>query len=391
MRPSNFLSLRGRFLVAPVLGVILTLILYFTSNAIIQSQSKIFKQLSDSNLPQVSQISQVTILLVNNHTDLSTLLRSAAADPDEERIYLQGRTILNKLHELEELLNLSLRSSKKIFINQTDILDKLKLSFSKYREVTINAIELSTVDPRLAQKELITLEKVRHQLNSLFLVLSKYHVNNLTEQSSLVESSLYNENIISVLAIVLLLIMVVSALYFSSHLSSGLEQVNTALIKLSEDDSDIILPEQNDKYLHQLITAVYKFKQTLDKNEEHQESLKRSIEWLKDSEERYFNLIDLVPTAIVIINDQQNIILFNRAAETIFGYSSQEVIGQPVELLLPESYRHKHRIDVDNFRTSDKQYSPRMDRKPVTALRKNREKLFIEVNLGKLELANETL
>jgi len=391
MNVFNFFSLRGRFLVAPVIGVILTLILYFTSNAIIQSQSEVFKQLSDSNLPQVSQISQVTVLLVNIHNDLSALLNSANDDPDEERIYLQGRDILDQLHELEAILNQSIGSSKKIIIDQVNILEMVSLAFARYREAAINAIELSTVDTKLAQRELINSDQVLRQLNILFLKLSEHHVNNLTEQSSLVENSLYHQNIVTVLAIILLFIMVVSALYFSNHLSSDIEQINKALIKLSADETNIYLPEKTDKYLQKLAAAIYKFKHTLHKNEEHKKSLNCTIEKLKDSENRYINLLNLVATAIIIIDDKQNIVLFNRAAEKIFGYASQEIIGQPLAQLLPKSYQDQHKIDVEEFRISNLESNIAMNRNPVTALRKNGDKFFIDANLGKLKLANETL
>ena len=390
MRLFNFLSLRGRFLVAPVIGVILTLILYFTSNSIIQSHSELFQKLSESNLPQVSQISQITVMLSNNHNNLSTLLNSVAGNPDEERIYLQGRIILYQLHELEERLNLNLETSNAIIIDQVNLLDNIKRAFTVYRETTISAIELSTVDPELAQKELDAANKVLHQLNSLFLILSEYHVKNLTDQSKQVEGSLYNKDKVSVLAIILLLLMVFSSLYFANHLSSDLEKVNKALIKLAEEETDIELPEHTDKYLQKLTTATYKFKQTLLKNEEHQENLNHIIEELKDSEERYLNLLDLVATSIIIIDGQQNIVLFNKAAEKIFGYTSQEVIDQPLSLLISDAYQYKHYIDVDNFKNSDSETGIKMNRNPVTAQRKNGEEFFIEANLGKLKLANET-
>ena len=386
----NFLSLRGRFLVAPFIGVALTLILYFTSNGIIQSQSDVFQDLSDSNLPQISKIGKVTVLLAKNHNELSVLLNSAAGNPDEEYIYSQGRIILNQLHDLEGVLSSSLGEIE-VKINRVNVLGEIKRAFASYRETTISAIELSTVDPNLSQEELASANKVVQELNNLFLVLTEYYVNKLTKQSVQVEETLYNQELASFSAALLLAAMIVSAFYFSGRLSSGLEKVNKAIIKLSDGESNIDLPDLDDKYLQELIAATHEFQRTLISNERHKEKLNNSIEQLKDSEQRYFSLLNLVSTAIVIIDDKQKIILFNKAAETVFGYSSKEVLHKSLSMLLPVTERQQHDEYVTKFCLSDVDVNINMSRQPLTTMRKNGEEIFIEAKLGKLELANETL
>lgn len=64
---------------------------------------------------------------------------------------------------------------------------------------------------------------------------------------------------------------------------------------------------------------------------------------------RYHTLVDLAYDAIVTMDSRHNITLFNRAAESLFGYSSQEVLGQPIVTLLPEQYRAGHPKKVQRF------------------------------------------
>lgn len=387
----SFLSLRGRFLVAPVISIVLALILYFTSNAIIHSHSKLFQDISDSNLPQVSQISQVTVLLINNHSALTNLLTSAIGDPDEERVYVQGREILNELHQLEDRLRKTLVTRDKIIINDIDVLEQIAQRFERYRETTISAIELSTVNPGRAQLEMAEADTVLRQLNELFLILSEYHVQNLSLQAGLVEESLHDKKFVSILTVILILFMIVTALYFSNHLSSELERINQALIALVDGKTDIRLPEQSDKYLNKLTSAVIKFDDTIRKNQFQKENLKLTIEELKNSNERYFSLLDLVPTAIVAINNTQHIVMFNKAAERMFGYKTEEIMDQPLEQLLPVPYRHQHKLNVDDFRNSDMESVIAMKRKPVKALKKSGEEFYIEAGICKLKLLNESL
>jgi PAS domain S-box-containing protein len=63
---------------------------------------------------------------------------------------------------------------------------------------------------------------------------------------------------------------------------------------------------------------------------------------LRDSERRGRALLDNVDEAIVSISDTGLIELFNPAAERMFGYRSEEVVGKNVSLLMPEPYRSEH-------------------------------------------------
>ncbi len=64
---------------------------------------------------------------------------------------------------------------------------------------------------------------------------------------------------------------------------------------------------------------------------------------------RYRELVDLAYDAIVTIDQDRNITLFNRAAENLFGYASAEILGRPIETLLPERFRAGHPGNVKHF------------------------------------------
>jgi PAS domain S-box-containing protein len=60
---------------------------------------------------------------------------------------------------------------------------------------------------------------------------------------------------------------------------------------------------------------------------------------LRKSEARYRTVLDAAFDAIVIITPEGIVRWFNRGAERTFGYRAEEVVGQPVTLLMPERYR----------------------------------------------------
>ncbi len=64
-------------------------------------------------------------------------------------------------------------------------------------------------------------------------------------------------------------------------------------------------------------------------------------EELRKSEARYRTVVDVAFDAIVTITPEGMVRWFSRGAERIFGYCTEEVIGQPVTMLMPERYRER--------------------------------------------------
>ncbi|MBI5277170.1 MAG: PAS domain-containing sensor histidine kinase [Burkholderiales bacterium] len=64
---------------------------------------------------------------------------------------------------------------------------------------------------------------------------------------------------------------------------------------------------------------------------------------------RLSGLLDSAMDAIITVDESQRIILYNRAAEKIFGYSPLQVMGRPLAMLLPQRYRAGHKELVQRF------------------------------------------
>ena len=72
----------------------------------------------------------------------------------------------------------------------------------------------------------------------------------------------------------------------------------------------------------------------------------RPEEYLLESERRFRSVIQTATDAIVLADSGGNIIAWNRAAYIIFGYREEEVLGQPLTMVMPERYRDAHRNGI---------------------------------------------
>ena len=108
---------------------------------------------------------------------------------------------------------------------------------------------------------------------------------------------------------------------------------------------------------------------------------------VEGKEAEFRNVLESAPDAIVITSDQGRIVRLNRQAEAIFGYTREELLGEPVEILMPERFRERH----PKHRAA---YSPKSRPRPMgTGLelygrRKNGGEFPVDITLSPMEITD---
>ncbi len=106
----------------------------------------------------------------------------------------------------------------------------------------------------------------------------------------------------------------------------------------------------------------------------------------QESEERFRAVVSSAMDAIIALDAEQNIILFNRAAEAMFGCRAEQVLGTRIDRFIPERFRAAHPGHVRRFGESGAISRPMGQRGPVQALRADGEEFPIEASLSQFAL-----
>lgn len=110
---------------------------------------------------------------------------------------------------------------------------------------------------------------------------------------------------------------------------------------------------------------------------------KQAEEKLRISQSRLAEILDTAEDAIIVIDEEQHIILFNKGAERIFGYTTAEVVEKSLDLLLPPRFVEAHRGHLLGFATArdvDRRMAPRQD---VFGLHKNGHEFPAEASISR--------
>jgi two-component system NtrC family sensor kinase len=101
-------------------------------------------------------------------------------------------------------------------------------------------------------------------------------------------------------------------------------------------------------------------------------------------------LLASAPDAIVIIDQDGQIVIANGQAERMFGYDKGALVGQPIEILLPERLRHLHLHHRDGY-ISEPRIRPMGSGQELIARRKDGNEFPVEISLSPLRTDDSLL
>ncbi len=105
------------------------------------------------------------------------------------------------------------------------------------------------------------------------------------------------------------------------------------------------------------------------------------------AEEQFRDLLESAPDGIIIVDRQGRIVLINGQVERQFGYGRDELIGQPIEVLIPDRFRPGHAQQRDSYH-ADPRTRPMGAGLALLARRKDASEFPVEISLSPSKLRN---
>jgi PAS domain S-box-containing protein len=118
---------------------------------------------------------------------------------------------------------------------------------------------------------------------------------------------------------------------------------------------------------------------------------KQAEEALRNSQAQVTGIFNSAMDAIISVDADQRIVIFNPAAEGMFRYSQSEVIGQPLDLFLPERYRQAHRRHVQHFGETGVTNRAMKGSAVVFGLRRDGKEFPCEASISQMEIAGKKI
>jgi PAS domain S-box-containing protein len=117
---------------------------------------------------------------------------------------------------------------------------------------------------------------------------------------------------------------------------------------------------------------------------------KAAIE-LSESRSRLSGIVESAMDAIISIDPRQNVVLFNSAAESMFQRKAADVIGRPLDQLLPKRFTKRHARHVDAFAQTGVSNRAMGSLGALRALRADGSEFPIEASISQTSIAGEKL
>lgn len=230
---------------------------------------------------------------------------------------------------LEELHTLLDNHNEQIPPDQLEALD---LAIARQFEILTQGIEIRRtqgMEIEQIENEISNGNENMENIRNLLVVLEQQESAEFFQQEALVQTKIHWAGIIIIIGSFLALVLtVIGGVGISSRINTSTKALILGVNHVAEGNLEYRVPISSHDEIATLTKA---FNEMADRLQIAQNDLGKSMALFQ-------SLFEASPDAILVINTQDLIIHANPRAETLFGYSQSELLGQPLTKLFPENY-----------------------------------------------------
>lgn len=192
-------------------------------------------------------------------------------------------------------------------------------------------------------------------------------------------------------------VIVLISLGFSRNLTRPILQLSETASRIAGGDLDVVSEIDSQDEIGDLAESFEFMRLSMkglisdleDANENLEQKVEARTKELETATERIRTIVEIAPDAVITINAQQEITLFNPKAEEIFGYSADEVLGQQLTMLMPEKHHGVHPAEINKFTQEDRSARGMDSRRELMGQRKDGTIFPAEAGISKMVINGE--
>jgi PAS domain S-box-containing protein len=188
----------------------------------------------------------------------------------------------------------------------------------------------------------------------------------------------------------------VSHEFFQSEFAEGREHVDEMLRHVGQWEGELVQRKRNGERLVVASRQIV-YRDSTDRPVHILEvntditGRKSAEQGMRESQARFAGIISSAMDAIISIDETQRVVLFNSAAEHMFGCAAAEAIGQPLDRFIPARLREAHRAHVHAFGATGATSRATGKLRDLTALRADGQEFPIEASISQTEVGGAKL
>ena len=193
---------------------------------------------------------------------------------------------------------------------------------------------------------------------------------------------------------ILIVFIAILGLFFSRSLVKPLKSLTENATELAKGNMDIQIDTSGQDEIGTLAQNFNVMRKSIKKLVNELEDINHNLEDkvaertldLEKANARVNSIVENSAEAIITIDEDQKIVLYNPAAEKVFNYHSEEVLGKPLTMLLPKQSLNIHEKDVNLFKEEDVNARTMDARRDLAGLRKDGTGFPVEAGICKWEI-----
>lgn len=212
------------------------------------------------------------------------------------------------------------------------------------------------------------------------------------EETEIIQEYSKTWSLIFLGALILIFIAVFIARSLTSWLLRPLDAISEAARALQAGNWDQRAPEDGPLEINALAGAFNEMSAGLQLSYQNlEEMVEMRTVALRSTEARLDGIVQTAPDAVISIDRFHRVLMFNEAAESMFGYTAGEIVGKNIEKLIPEEFVKTHSLHINEFEKSTQNSRKMNSERLVLGRRKNGEEFPLEASTTKVLIEGEVI